>query len=65
MGAALNMTVLAGHFDWATATATLPGLGLALIAIVFPHRWIQVLTPILMTVLLLVYFIQYFSVLQA
>ncbi len=65
LGASLNMTVLAGHFDLATLTATLPGLLLCLAAIVFTRRWVQILLPIVMAVLVVIYFVTYFSTLTA
>lgn len=65
LGAILNMTVLVGHFDLATFTGTLPGLGLALAAIFIRNRWAQILIPIVIGVLMTIYFVTYFSALQA
>jgi len=65
LGAALNMTLLSGHFDLATATATGPGLALGLAATFVPNRWVQMVTPVLLLALIVVYFSQYFAVFHA
>lgn len=64
MGAILNMTVLVGHFDWATVLGTLPGLGLFLAAIFVRHRWAQIIIPIVVAVMMTVYFSTYFATLR-
>lgn len=64
MGAVLNMTVLVGQFDWATLLGTLPGLALCVAAIFIRHRWVQIIIPIALAVMMTVYFTTYFATLQ-
>jgi lysylphosphatidylglycerol synthetase-like protein (DUF2156 family) len=65
MGAVLNTTLLTGHFDLATVTATLPGVGLGLVAMLVRARWVQMLVPILLAGMMIAYFLTYFSSLRA
>ncbi|MEI7572605.1 MAG: hypothetical protein WCJ52_05685 [Phenylobacterium sp.] len=64
MGIILNMTMLAGQFDWATVLGALPGLGLLLAAIFVPDRRAQIIIPIVVAVMLTVYFSTYFATLH-
>ena len=64
MGAVLNMTVLVGHFDWATVMGTLPGLGLFLVAIFIRNRWVQIIIPVVVAGMMTVYFTTYFATLH-
>lgn len=63
LGAVLNMTIMIGHFDMATATGTLPGIALCLAAIFIPNRWVQIAAPILIAALMTIYFLNYFATL--
>ncbi len=64
LGAILNMTVLTGHFEWATLTATAPGIALCLAAIFIRNRWVQIAVPVLTAILMTIYFVSYFPTLR-
>jgi hypothetical protein len=64
LGAVINMTLLAGHFDWATFGGALPSVGLALAAIFISNRRVQIVAPILLAILMVIYFASYFPTLQ-
>lgn len=64
LGAVINMTLLSGHFEWATFAGALPSVGLCLVAIFVGNRWVQIVVPILIASFISVYFVSYFSTLQ-
>lgn len=59
LGAYLNWSVMRDHFAMANVTALLPGITLLLTAIFVPNRWVQRAAPVLLLVLLAIYFAQY------
>jgi len=60
LGIILNSFVLGGDFAAANITTATPGLILVALAIFLSHRWVQIITPILLVVLFGTYFAQYF-----
>lgn len=59
LGGYLNWSVMRDHFAMANVTALLPGITLLLVAMFVPNRWVQRAVPLVLLILLAVYFAQY------
>lgn len=60
MAAILNSFVLVG-FSASTITGALPGLALCALAIFLRNRWVQILAPVAISILITIYFVQFFA----